>query len=205
MNRSSIRTRVVKLGGSLLTRRDIDRGLALWLESTAADGRAAVIVGGGELIDVMRAIDQRWPLDSVAMHWRCVELLRFTMEIVAERLPHLKVIRHATELAAWQHATQTIENALIDVAAFYQPNDPVSQQLPSSWQTTTDSIAALLARKLQADTLTLLKSRSLPAGIDWSAAAHAGIVDDAFPQAIEGLADVRIVDFANFCEHNLAS
>ncbi|MEZ6086511.1 MAG: hypothetical protein R3C05_00440 [Pirellulaceae bacterium] len=194
MKRSRNCIRVVKLGGSLLTRPDVDHRLADWLQFTATEGRAAIVVGGGQLIDVMRSFDQRWPLDAEAMHWRCVELLRYTMEIIADRMPQLKSIRDVDGLDEWRRDADTSRDALVDVNAFYRKEDADSRRLPSSWKTTTDSIAALLAFKLEAESLTLLKSCSPPIDDDWVAASRAGIVDDAFPEAIEGLSNVKIVD-----------
>ncbi|WP_417746207.1 hypothetical protein [Rosistilla oblonga] len=185
--------RVVKLGGSLLINPDLAVAVRRWL-TAQTQRKTAIIVGGGELIDVMRAMDRRFELDLVAMHWRCIRLLRHTFEIVSELMPELVPIGDATALERWCHDRGDRSAALVAVDAFYdsQARGPIS--LPTNWATTTDSIAALLARQLEATELVLLKSCSVAETIDWQEAARREIVDAAFPQFIEGIPDVRLVN-----------
>jgi len=62
---------------------------------------------------------------------------------------------------------------------------PEDAALPADWRVTSDSIAAWLAERLQADELVLLKSR-LPQASDLSAAVREGYVDPYFPTAARG-------------------
>ena len=65
--------------------------------------------------------------------------------------------------------------------------------LPHAWTTTTDTIAARLARHLRAS-LILLKSVPIPPGDpDWPTLARLGLVDPEFPRAVAGVANVRVV------------
>ncbi|QDS89746.1 Amino acid kinase family protein [Rosistilla ulvae] len=185
--------RVVKLGGSLLINADLEVAVRRWL-TAQTQRKTAIIVGGGELIDVMRAMDRRFELDLAAMHWRCIRLLRHTFEIVAELMPELVPIGDATTLNRWSHDSRDRSAALVAVDAFYGPNSRGPISLPTNWATTTDSIAALLAQQLEATDLVLLKSCSVAKEIDWPEAARREIVDAAFPQFIEGIPEVRMVN-----------
>jgi aspartokinase-like uncharacterized kinase len=76
--------------------------------------------------------------------------------------------------------------------------------LPESWLCTSDSIAAWLANSLAADQLVLLKSvdDQLESNVSLTAEAirnlaDLGTVDPIFPQASQGLPDVRVVSLRN--------
>ena len=73
-------------------------------------------------------------------------------------------------------------------------------RLPSSWEVTSDSIAARVSRELGTGELVLLKSVSAETR-DLVALAACGIVDGYLPEAAEGLR-VRIV---NLRERSLLS
>ena len=70
--------RVVKVGGSLLTRTDLQSKLTEWLDR---QGKAQhlLVIGGGELIDAIRRLDRIRPADSSDVHWQCIDLLDVTV------------------------------------------------------------------------------------------------------------------------------
>src|SRR5690606_33918929 len=84
---------------------------------------------------------------------------------------------------------------LFDPRRFLETVEPhlPGEALPIGWQTTSDSIAARVARVLTAGELVLLKSA--PPDARWwpSTAAERGYVDKHFPVAAAGLV-VRCVD-----------
>jgi 5-(aminomethyl)-3-furanmethanol phosphate kinase len=184
---------VVKLGGSLLLRPDLSGSLRDWLFAQTDHPQINVIVGGGAMIDALRTLDRIHQLDPVAMHWRCVRALRLTLEVVAAWIPEAVVID--TRAAFARHARWHRSGwFLIAPEAFYFPGggDP----LPCDWTTSSDSIAALLARRLGAGRLVLLKSCELPERLDLSAAAAAGIVDPVFPQLVDPSLTVELMPLA---------
>ena len=54
-----------------------------------------------------------------------------------------------------------------------------------SWSVTSDSIAARVAVAFEADQLILLKSVTIPPGMDWEEAAEHGYVDEWFARTVQ--------------------
>jgi hypothetical protein len=77
-------------------------------------------------------------------------------------------------------------------------------RLTHDWHSTSDSIAARLARVLNADELVLLKSTELPAGSDWCVAADQGFVDEHFHRLAAELPGVRWVNLRQLETHAAA-
>lgn len=161
---------VVKVGGSLLAR-------PCWAEAitdllAAMPRRCTVVVGGGPVVDGLRAIDAAMPLPAEAMHWRAIEALGITARIVAEALS-LPLV-----------ATPMAMRGVLDVPIWLRGD----QALPAGWYVTSDSIAAVVAATIDAGIL-LAKSVPPPAG-DVQEAAAAGWVDGYFPVAAATLAHI---------------
>ena len=84
--------------------------------------------------------------------------------------------------------------AILDPWLYLQAEDASPDEpSPRSWDVTSDSIAAQLARRLGAVELVLLKSGLPPRGSDVRDATAAGYVDAHFPQASRAVR-VRCVD-----------
>jgi aspartokinase-like uncharacterized kinase len=164
--------RVVKLGGSLLSRRTLAEDVRRWL-GRQTPAATLVIVGGGPLIEAFRTLDRIHALDATAMHWRCVAALRSTFEIVAERFPEWRPVE---DLATIDRGTASPVQ-LLPIDRIYHPG--AGAPLPCDWRTTTDAIAAWIAQQLNASEAVLLKSCPIPSGASLEQLAAAGIVDDA--------------------------
>lgn len=184
--------RVIKVGGSLLQRSDLRDSLQRWL-ARQRQAESLVIIGGGELVDVMRRLDAIHDVDPVEMHWICVELLETTLRLFAQRFDWPRIVtaealRHASE-AGFAVDTPT----LISVSAFYsRQRDAEGVDLPCDWRTTTDAIAALLAHRVGAEELVLLKSCEVDRSASPEQLARAGIVDEAFPHVAPRVPTVRV-------------
>ncbi len=187
---------VVKLGGSLLRRPGLPRVLRQWLGEHAAQRQVNLIVGGGALIDALRELDRVHHLDAEAVHWQCVRALRQTLEVVAAWLPEAVLIDSPAAFA--QHCGSSQPGwFLIAADAFYHPSS--GDDLPCDWTTTSDSIAALLASKLAAERLVLLKSCELPPAIGLRSAAEQGIVDPVLPGLVSEAIQVQLLTLGG-CE-----
>ena len=183
---------VIKIGGSLLLRPDLTTRLRHW-KATFDAGEHYWLIGGGELIDAVRRWDGVRTLPSREVHWRCVDLLSASFRTLLDWMPEFTPIAEPED---WPPSSPRpsaspvtgTRHYLVNVNSVYRRDhsrkeDPSLPRLPETWATTTDSIAAWLAIKLQADQLWLLKSCELPdPPYDFTALSAAGVVDKAFTE-----------------------
>jgi aspartokinase-like uncharacterized kinase len=218
--------RVIKVGGSLLTWPGLQAALPRWL-NTLSPANNLLIFGGGECVEAMRELDALWNLDSTAMHWRCVRLLDATFEIAQELWPQWEVFSadslaqgdtrkenpgshpqalsfpfdtaHRDTAERLQHYLseshpKSHRTVIVHIASLYTRH---VHALPSNWATTTDSIAAYLARRLKAPELILLKSTTPSSDVSASEAAESGLVDAAFPTIVPRDCRILTVDLTS--------
>jgi 5-(aminomethyl)-3-furanmethanol phosphate kinase len=163
---------IVKLGGSLAHSPQLRR----WLAVLAGAGGAVVIVpGGGPFADQVRALQKRRRFDDATAHHMALLAMEQYGRMLAGFQQGLCAAASRAEIARARRAGLT---------AVWMPTrmalaDPA---IPASWDITSDSLAAWLARKLRADRLVLVKSvataeSSVPAAV----LARRGVVDPAFP------------------------
>ena len=182
--------RVVKVGGSLLLRNDLTDSLRQWIRGQPL-GETFVVVGGGELIDAIRHLDQIRPGDPALIHWLCVDLLQSTFRLASSWFIDWTAIDSAQHLERIVASSAGSGDAfLVSVRSFYNPHS--GSDLPLTWDTTTDSIAAELAVRIHADELILLKSCQVDSGDDAVQLGRLGIVDPAFASIAVKLPAVRV-------------
>ena len=196
--------RVVKIGGSLLKSPGLTSRLSQ-VQDLDSSANTLVIIGGGDLVNAVREIDQVANLDATETHWLCVDLLTQTFNIMKHQIDW-PVIETVEDLLQWiEHPPSPATTTLVRVDTFYhRPSaretakiqKPINAddwvRLPHNWETTTDSIAALLAKIVGAEELILLKSCSVPSQDTPTVLAEKGIVDQAFPDASEGISRVTV-------------
>lgn len=170
---------VIKLGGSLLEWSELPARLADFLGSMR-EGRKVLIAGGGQPAHWVRELDQRFSLGDDTAHILALRALDLTAELVTHLVPGLERIEHLRDCErVWNS-----DGVPVIVARTFLDDDEAggAALLPRSWDVTTDSIAAVLAHRLGAQQLILLKSARLPGPIDRNEAARLGLVDAAFPE-----------------------
>jgi aspartokinase-like uncharacterized kinase len=163
---------VLKLGGSLAE----GDGPRSWLDAVSAAGGGTVVVpGGGAFADAIRREQRRLGFSERAAHRMALLAMEQYGEILNDLMPSLVPCRTIAEMrratserhvAVWLPA----EMALAD------------RSIPESWDVTSDSLAAWLARRLGAQALVLVKSAAAPRPLDPVALASQGLVDMAFPR-----------------------
>jgi aspartokinase-like uncharacterized kinase len=170
---------VVKLGGSLASDPAL---LRRWLRLLGAGGagRVVTVPGGGPFADRVRELQAALGFPDTTAHRMAILAMEQFGILLADLAPGLmtadsdKGIREALAGGAvpvWLPAAMTLGNP----------------EIPESWDVTSDSLAAWLARRLDAERLVLVKSCAVPEG---EAAPdelrRLGIVDAAFPDFLRG-------------------
>lgn len=182
---------VAKVGGSLLNWSGLPDALTTFLDRNRGR-RLVLVVGGGETVDVIRALDQIHALGERASHQLALRAMDLTAHCLAAMIPGLIVVDAITDLPPlWSLFAIPV---LAPRRFLDQEDQSVSDPLPHSWSVTSDSIAARLADRLGADSLVLLKSTEAPASIDRSEAAALGLVDPSFPAASAAVPRVSILN-----------
>ncbi|MFM7290733.1 MAG: hypothetical protein ACKO6B_05820 [Planctomycetia bacterium] len=173
---------VLKFGGSLLSRPDWPTLLKTLLKTLAADRRPAtccLVVGGGAVVEGLRSLDRAVPQEARFMHALAIDAMRLTARLVA----------YALELPLVAAPPGDGTTAVLDVPAWLAVASR-ADQLPAGWETTSDSIAALVAAT-HSGRLLLAKSvppLPCPGAVEpVSALAEAGWVDPHFPAAAASL------------------
>lgn len=166
---------VVKFGGSLLLRPTWPGDLrAIVVE---CGGPATVVVGGGPVVDGLRAIDAAAPGHDTVVHRLAIDAMGITARLAAD----------ATSLPLAVEPARITEGVILDTPAWLAAPGRLAA-LPVGWHVTSDSIAAAVAAACSAGLL-LVKSMPPPAADLEALAAH-GWVDDHFPVAAATLCHI---------------
>ncbi len=163
---------VIKLGGSLAT----SGKLYLCLNKIANDyqGKAIIIVpGGGAFADQVRSAQQQWQFDDRTAHQMAILAMQQIALLIKGLKPSFTLITSITELSN-QIGQQGIVIWSPDVVELDMAD------IPSSWDITSDSLAAWLAKTLAADELILVKSGSIDANFDVLKLVQEQVVDVSF-------------------------
>jgi probable H4MPT-linked C1 transfer pathway protein len=141
---------VVKLGGGLLAHEgSLDTVLNV-LADVARDEPLLIIPGGGPFADAVRDQDARLTLTDDAAHWMAVLGMDQYAHLIASRMPRAMLVTDATEMST---ALASRRIPVLAPYAWLRRADP----LPHSWEVTSDSIAAWIARAIAASRLVLVK------------------------------------------------
>lgn len=160
---------VVKVGGSLYSRPRLGPDLRAFLDTLPEP--LLLVPGGGSFADAVRAFDRLHHLGEEACHWLALD---------------------AMNLGGAFLRSLGIAAPMLDAAAFCREHD----ELPHSWDATSDSVAALAARVFGASRLVLVKSVAIPPGTAWAEAAARGWVDACFPKWAAAIPRIDVTTLA---------
>lgn len=183
---------VVKVGGSLLR---FGRPVLAALMETLADAAASVpllvIPGGGIFDGAVRDVAKTYRLGDDAAHWMAILAMDAYGWLLADLTPRAMLVDDLSE------AAQTVQDGHLAVLL---PSRLLRQrdELPHTWNVTSDSIAVWVAGACGASRVVLLKDvdgvfpadpRVAPAAMPLSAvdpatASLLGVVDSYFPRAV---------------------
>jgi aspartokinase-like uncharacterized kinase len=181
--------RVIKVGGSLLVSPNLPCSLSGWLANQDA-AENLVLVGGGELVDAIRKLDRIRPGDPVDTHWLCVELMETTRRLFADWFNWRSLTSREELLKQMKAGFPSDHPTIVAVRAFYDRDTEI--QVPLNWQTTSDTIAAMLAVTVNAEELVLLKSCEIDRSRDLSALCEAGIIDSGMSTLADKIPSIRV-------------
>lgn len=195
MSDNSLSPVVVKIGGSLLEMKDLAARLR-GLFSLLSPAPIAIVVGGGAAVDVVRELDRTHVLGDEEAHWLAIRAMRVGEGLVAALLPECVVVEAWSELAeAWGKGRA----AILALEPLLREAEQHGREIPrSSWDVTSDSLAAWAAREMQSARLVLVKSVAMPVG-GIVAAVQLGKIDARTPQFAANLD----VDWVNLREEPL--
>lgn len=170
---------VVKLGGSLLGTPE----LQAWLDMLAlqSDGRVVIVPGGGIFADAVREAQRTVAFDDAVAHH--MALLAMEQYGLALKSLQPKLVTAASELEiserSWQHR-----------AIVWLPSRMVlaDETIAQNWNVTSDSLAAWLAKKINASRLVLVKHEEMiESKAPLEKLARTGVLDSAFMDFAAGL------------------
>lgn len=157
---------VVKVGGALHAVPGALDQLARALPALAAHEPLVVVPGGGPFADAVRRQQAPLGFTEAAAHWMAVLGMEQHAHLLAERIPGACLVETLERLTGWPAGAV----AVFAPYAWMRRDDP----LPHSWEATSDSIAAVVAARLGARELLLVKA---------VAGATAALADAFFPAA----------------------
>ena len=140
---------VVKLGGSLANSEALPR----WLDviANAGAGKVVLVPGGGPWADEVRAAQKREGFDDRVAHRRSLRAMEQYGKVLAGMRANLVPVSGIAEIH------EALRNGRI---ALWMPYEMVvaDPTIPESWDVTSDSLAAWLAKQMNASALLLVKS-----------------------------------------------
>lgn len=170
----SSRLTVVKVGGGLSSTPEALRRVGGALAEAARQHAIVVVPGGGPFAEQVRAFDRAHHLSADAAHWMAILAMDLYGAALADQTPGSRLVEdRAGALAALAAGAVPI----LQPSRWLRATD----ELPHSWDVTSDSLAAYLAMLLGAEALVLIKpvaggtelldpyfSTALAAGMTWS-------------------------------------
>ncbi|WP_299469179.1 hypothetical protein [uncultured Gimesia sp.] len=183
-----MKTAVIKIGGSLFDLPDLAARLAR-LRDGLENRQPLIVCGGGAAANLVRDWDQTHQLGATAAHWLAIQAMMLNEQLLCHLLPDSCIVTSQTEAAAaWKKQRIPI---LCCFTYLQETSSPQFADLPTSWDVTSDSIAAWVALTWPAEELILLKSVDLPENKTLSELAKAGLVDAYLPRLSDCLPTLR--------------
>ena len=150
------RSIIVKIGGKILENRESIESTISQFKSLMDNDilqKVIIIPGGGSRADFIRSMDDKLNLGETLAHWMAIYAMNHNGVELCKRFNELYCIINYIEL---QETLKSESKKLISV---FLPYDYLVQedQLPHSWEVTSDSITLYLADKLELKECYLIK------------------------------------------------
>lgn len=131
---------VVKIGGSLFPNYAIN--LAKKLKNT----NSLIVLGGGEFANLIRKYDSEINFSQETNHWTAIDCMDIIAKLVNDKVESTKLAYSIDEAIAISNEGFT---PIFVVSKFLREDDPFE----CSWDVTSDSIAAYISHRLNANLL----------------------------------------------------
>ncbi|MEI6146352.1 MAG: uridylate kinase [Methylococcales bacterium] len=182
---------VIKLGGSLAQSGALIH--CLNKIQHRYQGRAVIIVpGGGGFADQVRIAQQQWQFDDFIAHQMAILAMQQMALMFKGLVPHWAIASRLSEL----QSAKDLNKILI-----WSPNSSELDQsgVQSTWDITSDSLAAWLAKQVSATELILVKSAVIDPQASLEQLAAQQIIDQGFCQHIDAAEfSIRVVNQLDF-------
>jgi dihydroneopterin aldolase len=169
---------VIKIGGSLAG----SPALRSWLSAATGPRKQPLVIvpGGGPFADAVRRAQAEQAFDDRTAHRMALLAMEQYGLMLCALAPGLVPAASTDAILAAQRGGEVpvwMAAAMTEDAPGLAPN----------WDTTSDSLAAWLARRIGAKVLLLVKSAAVPKGAASAEdLARCGLVDPAFPALVRG-------------------
>jgi aspartokinase-like uncharacterized kinase len=182
---------VIKLGGSLMASGKLRQ--CLDKIDSSYQGKAVIIVpGGGVFADQVRYAQQQWQFHNRAAHCMAILAMQQMALLVNALKPSFKISTSIAEIRELIRQANTLVWSP-DVTELDKAN------IASTWDITSDSLSAWLAKALGADELILVKSVNIDCTGDVRKLAKENIVDTSFFGFVQQSSfNVRIINAEEF-------
>ncbi len=182
--------KVIKLGGSLAASGNLQQCLDK-IEHSDQDRAVVIVPGGGVFAEQVRIAQQQWRFDDRTAHRMAILAMQQMALLFNALKPGFILVGSIAELRNQGHQNRII----------WVPNVAELDQagIPSSWEITSDSLAAWLANSLQAEELILVKSVNIEPDDNMRKLIEDQVVDISFCEFTRQASfKIRIVNAETF-------
>ena len=182
---------VIKLGGSLLATSLLLPCLEK-IEQSYRQDNVVIVPGGGVFADQVRATQKQWGFDDRTAHQMAILGMKQTALLCKGLKPDFALFDSAAEFSNLTNCSNI---------AIWSPDvtELDLAGIPPSWDITSDSLSAWLAKTLGADELILVKSVKIDENFNVPKLAQLQIVDARFYEFIQQVSSkVTIIHAENF-------
>ena len=188
--------KVIKLGGSLMNDATTLIDCLNTIEQKYTD-KIVLVPGGGVFADQIRLLQQQWKFNDEIAH----QMALIAMHQMALLL---KSIQKSFVLAS--NISDIQQELLNHSVVIWMPDleELNSCGVEASWNITSDSLAAWLAKQLTATELILVKSAEIPLKLDIRQMQKLGLLDQAFKEYSNNASyEITIINKYRFNEYPL--
>jgi aspartokinase-like uncharacterized kinase len=182
---------VIKLGGSLAQSSALINCLNK-IEQFYQSRKVIIVPGGGAFADQVRLAQQQWQFDDVTAHHMAILAMQQMALLFKGLMPHWAVANRLSDIQQATHAKEIL---------IWAPNIAELDQsdISATWDITSDSLAAWLAKQVCATELILVKSALIDPLASLEDLEAQQIIDRGFYQQTQfALFTIHIVNQQDF-------